>query len=309
MPSGSRILRIAQIIAWTLAALVAVFFLVVVPWFFTGLITHGQFHYPDRNDGKTPKSFNIDFQWIDFTSADGVLLRGWYIPAEGAPHGTIIYCHGLNRSRVEMLPDAVFGHSLGYNGLLFDFRHQGMSGGTTTTLGYQERLDVEAAVRYALDREHAARPVVVWGVSMGAAAALLAAAESPDISAVISDSSFDTFMGTLRHHLRLFLHLPGFPIADEVGYWTARRGHFRPSDFNVVKAVERMGDRPILFVAVAGDRRMPPSIAENLYAHAASPLKKIIVLPGHRHGEGFNQAREPYEKAVSEFLASQPAFK
>jgi fermentation-respiration switch protein FrsA (DUF1100 family) len=289
-----------------LAALVAAFLLIIVPWFFTGVATRRQFHYPDPNDGKTPISYQLSFRWIDFTSPDGVRLKGWYIPAEGTARGTIIYCHGLNRTRVEMLPHAVFGHSLGYNGLLFDLRHQGMSGGAITTLGYQERLDVEGAVRYALEQEQAARPIVVWGVSMGAAAALLAAAERPDVAAVISDSSFDSFMDTLRHHLKLFLHLPGFPIADEVGYWVAWRGHFKPGDFDIASAVERIGDRPILFVAVEGDRRMPPSIAEKLYAHAQSLLKKIVVLPGHRHGEGFNQAREPYEKAVTEFLASLP---
>jgi len=176
-------------------------------------------------------------------------------------------------------------------------------------LGYQERMDVLGAVRYALEQEQAARPVVVWGVSMGASAGLLAAAESPDISAVISDSSFDSLLSTARHHLRLFLRLPGFPIADEVGYWVAWRGHFRAADFDVVKAVERMGDRPILFVAVEGDRRMPPSVAQTLYAHAASAQKRILVLPGSRHGEGFNQARQPYEKAVRDFLASLPAGK
>lgn len=309
MASSSRLLKIVRNVVIILAALVAAFFLIVVPWFFTAMITHNRFHYPDPNDGKTPKSYNLDFSWIDFTSSDGIPLKGWYIPAEGTPRGTIVYCHGLNRTRIEMLPNAVFGHSLGYNGLLFDFRHQGMSGGDITTLGYQERLDVVAAVRYALENEHAGRPVVLWGVSMGASAALLAAAEAPDVSAVISDSSFESMMNTMRHHLRLFLHLPGFPIADEVGYWVAWRGHFKPSDFDLVKAVERIGDRPILFVAVEGDRRMPPTIAQTLYAHARSPLKKIIVLPGHRHGEGFNQAREPYQKAVTEFLASLPGGK
>ena len=244
MPSRSRILKIVRNVLLMVAALVAAFFLVVVPWFFTSIITHRQYHYPDPNDGKTPKSYNLDFRWIEFTSPDGIPLKGWYIPAEGTARGTIIYCHGLNRTRIEMLPDAVFGHSLGYNGLLFDFRHQGMSGGAITTLGYQERLDVEGAVRYALEQEQAARPVVVWGVSMGASAALMAAAESPDISAVISDSSFDSMLGTMRHHLKLFLHLPGFPIADEVGYWVgvarplprrgfrsgeSRRAHRRPA--------------------------------------------------------------------------------
>src|SRR5208283_2775196 len=231
------------------------------------------------------------------------------IPAQGVARGTIVYCHGLNRTRIEMLPDAVFGHSLGYNGLLFDLRHQGMSGGDITTLGYQERLDVLGAVRYAVEHEQAARPVVVWGVSMGASSALMAAAESPDISAVISDSSFDSLLGTARHHFKLFFHLPSFPIADEVAYWTAWRGQFSPKDFDLVKATERIGDRPILFVAVEGDRRMPPSIAQNLYDHARSPLKKIIVLPGHRHGEGFNQATVPYEKAVTDFLATLPSGK
>lgn len=309
MPSRSRILRGVRNVLLMLAALVAAFFLIVVPWFFTSIITRRQYHYPDPNDGKTPKSYNLDFQWVEFAAPDGITLKGWYVPAEGVARGTMVYVHGLNRTRIEMLPEAVFGHRLGYNGLLFDLRHQGMSGGAITTLGYQERWDIEGAVRFALEQEKAARPIVVWGVSMGASAGLMAAAQSADISAVISDSSFDSFMGTLRHHLKLFLHLPGFPIADEVGYWTAWRGQFRPADFDLVKAVEQIGDRPILFVAVDGDRRMPPSIAQTLYAHARSPLKRIIVLPGRRHGEGFNQAREPYEKAVTEFLESLPAGK
>jgi fermentation-respiration switch protein FrsA (DUF1100 family) len=309
VPTQSRVLKIVRNVFVMLAALVALFLFVVIPWFFTSIITHRQYHYPDANDGKSPKSYNLDFRWIAFTSPDGIPLKGWYIPAEGTARGTIIYCHGLNRTRIEMLPHAVFGHSLGYNSLLFDFRHQGASGGDISTLGYQERLDVLGALRYALEQEHAARPVVAWGVSMGAASSLMAAAESPDISAVISDSSFDSLLGTARHHFKLFFHLPGFPIADEVAYWTASRGNFSPKDFDLVKATERIGNRPILFVAVSGDRRMPPSIAQELYAHAQSPLKKIIVLPGHRHGEGFNQATDPYEKAVTDFLASLPAGK
>ena len=307
--SGSRVWKIIRNVLLILATLVAAFFLIFVPWFFSDFATHHQYHYPDRNDGKTPKSYNLDFQWVEFRSPDGILLRGWYIPAPGAARGTIIYCHGLSRTRVEMLPQAVFAHALGYNGLLFDLRHQGMSDGLITTLGYKERLDVEGAVRFALGPQQASRPVIVWGVSMGAAAVLLAAAESPDVAAAISDSSFDSFLGTVRHHLKLFLHLPGFPIADEIAYWTAWRAGFRLADFDLVKAVERMGDRPILFVAVEGDRRMPPSIAQTLYMHARSPLKRIIILPGRRHGEGFNEVREPYEKAVSEFLARLAAAK
>jgi pimeloyl-ACP methyl ester carboxylesterase len=213
-----------------------------------------------------------------------------------------VYCHGLNRNRVEMLPEAQFGHELGYNGLLFDFRHAGQSGGEITTLGYQERLDVLGAVKYALDEERAQRPVVLWGISMGAAAALMAAAESPEVAAVISDSSFLSYRHTIEHHWRLFFHLPSFPIADEVIYWSAYRGDFRPGDFDLEKAVERIGTRPVLFVAREGDRRMPPEIARQLYGDAASPLKDLLIVPGSRHGEAFNQQTKPYKEEVTRFL-------
>jgi len=174
-------------------------------------------------------------------------------------------------------------------------------------VGYKERFDVIGAVHYALEQQHAPRPVIVWGVSMGAAAALMAAAESPDIAAVISDSSFLSLSDTVRHHWRLFFHLPSFPIADEVLYLLAWRGGFWPSDFDLVKAVERIGDRPVLFVALDNDRRMPPSIARDLYSHAISAHKALIVLPGQRHGEAFNLDREQYEGAVRQFLAGLPA--
>ncbi len=300
----ARVWQIIRNVVLVLLGLVAAFFVIFVPWFFTQIATTRQFHYPDPNDGKSPKSYGMDWKIVQFRSIDGIRLKGWYIPASGAAKGTIIYCHGLNRTRIEMLPKAAFGHELGYNGLLFDFRHQGASEGAMTTLGFKERFDVLGAVHYALNDEKAARPIVLWGVSMGAAAALLAAAESPDVAAVISDSSFLSLSDTVKHHLKLFLHLPSFPIADEVIYGIGWKGGFWPSEFNVANAVERIGARPILFVAVDGDRRMPPSVAQALYARERSPESRVIVLPGHRHGEGFNQATEQYKIAVRTFLGA-----
>jgi fermentation-respiration switch protein FrsA (DUF1100 family) len=312
-----------KITKWVLFFLLCGFFIFlygVVPWFLTTRVVSGSFHFHDANDGKTPKDFGMDFHPIDFHSSDGILLKGWYVPAavaQGKVRGTIVYAHGLNRSRVEMLPDAQFGHSLGYNGVLFDLRHQGASGGKITTIGYQERLDVEAAVHYALNKEKAGRPVILWGVSMGAAAVLMAAAESPDVAAVISDSAFPNYKELIRHHYNLFLPyfrrrawwfppLPSFPIADEVIYWSAWRGHFNPSDFDLEKAVSRINPRPIMFVCVEGDQRMPPEYARKFYSDATSPQKMLVELGGSRHGEGFKYATKQYEEAVQKFLSSLP---
>jgi len=137
---------------------------------------------------------------------------------------------------------------------------------------------------------------------MGAVASLLAAADSPDVAAVISDSAFLSLAETVRHHWRMYIPLPAFPIAEEVIYAIGWRGGFPSAELDAGKAVERIGARPVMFVAVQGDRRMPPDIAQKLYARAQSPSKQLVILPGKRHGEGFNQAREDYEKAVLDFL-------
>jgi len=305
-----------KIVTWVLGIALIIFFVFfygVVPWFLTGIVTTSRFHFHDPNDGKTPKDFGMDFQPVEFRSSDNILLKGWYAPASGLAKGTIIYCHGQNRTRVEMLPYAAFAHTLGYNGLLFDLRHQGVSGGNVGSVGYWERLDAEAAVHYALSHEKAARPIILWGVSMGAAAGLMAAADSPDASAVISDSTFLNFPELIRHHYELFLGiirrrwwwfppLPSFPLADEVLYWSAWRAHFSPSDFDLEKAVRKINPRPVLFIAVQGDPRMPPEYAKTLFADATSPRKELVVLGGSRHGEGFKFANKQYEEAVTEFL-------
>lgn len=317
----SALAKTWKITKWLLAFVFVaalVFFYGVVPWFLTGIATTRRFHFRDPLDSKTPESFGLNFHDIEFSSSDGITLKGWYVPAGGTAKGAIVYVHGYNRSRVEMLPEAVFGHGLGYDGLLFDLRHQGASGGDESSIGYQERLDVEAAARYAREHEQAPPPVIAWGVSMGAAAALMAAADSQDVNAVISDSSFLNYSDMIRHHYYLFRGiirrrwwwfppLPAFPIADEVIYWTAWRGHFSPADFDLEKAVSRIGARPILFVGVEGDQRMPPSIARRLYGDAESELKDILIVPGTRHGEGFNSGNKQYEGAVTTFLASLAA--
>ncbi len=307
LTQSSRIWQVARNVLLILAGLVVILLYGALPRFLTGVATTRRFHFRDANDGKTPKSYGLNFLWVQFPSVDGILLKGWYIPATvPEPRGTIIYCHGHNRTRVELLPEAAFAHGLGYNGVLFDFRHQGQSGGEITTLGYRERLDALGAVRYARDAQKAARPVILWGVSMGAAAALMAAADSPDVAAVISDSTFLSYQDMIRHHAKLFLPLPSFPIAEEVIYWSAWRGHFWPADFDLRIAVDRINPRPILFIAVEGDRRMPPSIVRTLYARATSRQKQLVVLPGNRHGEGFRLANQQYEAAVAQFLASIP---
>ncbi|HKV42870.1 MAG TPA: alpha/beta hydrolase [Blastocatellia bacterium] len=293
------------IVVLVLLAVVLVFG--VAPIFLARLITHARTRPNDQTLqilAQTPATYGVEYQTISFRTSDGINISGWYLPSHGKAV-TIIYSHGLFRSRREVLERACQLWKLGYGALLYDARNHGESGHSLTTVGYDERKDVEAAVSYLVDTVHTTDRIALLGVSMGAAADLLAAAETPNVAAVISDSSFLSFDDTVVHHLKLFFHLPAFPLAYELEFLIASDGKFEASKLSPVDAVKAMGSRPILFIGGAHDPRMPPAVAERLYKASSSPESSILIVDGpgsERHGHSFFVNPALYVETVSRFL-------
>jgi pimeloyl-ACP methyl ester carboxylesterase len=190
--------------------------------------------------------------------------------------------------------------------LLLDLRHHGASGGETTTFGAKEKEDVKAAIRLA--RERSPGPVVLWGVSLGGASVVLAAAEDPAVAGVICDSSYRSLEDTVRHHLQLFRGfrwwlrmVPRWPLADLTLFWIGRRGGFDPAAVDVLAAAHRLAGRPALFVANSEDRRMPKEIAFDLQA-AVGPGAEVLIVPGKSHGGAWRDGTAAYEAAAATLL-------
>jgi len=277
------------------------------PWWLSGVATSRRFDYADReNAGRTPGSDGLTFEEIHFQAEDGVSLAGWWVPAP-ENRGTAILLHGMNRSRIEMLPKLPFLHELGWNALLFDQRRHGESGGDVGTFGAREQGDALAAMALARDRSGQA-PVVMWGVSLGAATATLAAAADERVAGLVCDSSFRSLRDTVRHHLGLFRGfrwwlraVPSWPTADLAVHWIGRRGGFDPDSLDVEAAAARLKGRPALFVCNAGDRRMPQQIAFDLQA-AAGDRSRVLVIPGDSHGGAWREGTAAYSEAVRQLL-------
>jgi hypothetical protein len=282
-----------------------------VPYWFGGLATIRRFQYNDRaNNGLTPGSFGLPFEDVSFQAPDGVPLKGWWVPAPEAK-GTVVLIHGLNRTRLEMVKKVPFVHQQGWNALLFDLRHHGASGGGVSSFGWFEKQDAEAAKAYAESRSRG--PVVFWGVSLGGATSVLAAAEDASVAGIVCDSSYRSLPDTVAHHLQLFRGfrwwmrvVPPWPVGPEVLYWMGRRGGFDPAAVNIQAAARRLSGRPALFVCNAGDRRMPSDIAFDLKA-AAGERAKVLVVPGNTHGEAYRDGKAAYESAVADLLRDAQA--
>jgi predicted MFS family arabinose efflux permease/pimeloyl-ACP methyl ester carboxylesterase len=310
-----RVLRKLAYVVCVLALLIVV----GLPWLLSFAVTKAGTRcekvqsdkYPCENRRTdTPAAQGASYEAVAFTSSDGNQLSGWYLPARA--HGvTVIMTHGLFRSRYEMLDRGLELWRAGYGVLLYDLRRHGHSPAEFSTIGYDERHDVEAAVAFVRTRAPGQK-IVLMGVSMGAAATLLAAAESAndrDIIAVVADSSFLSFADTVRHHVSLIhlprgLSVPAFPFATLLIKFTAWRMNFRVADFDLLRAVQQI-KQPILFIGSTHDQRMPvATVLEPLYAAATSPLKRKLIVTSEQatHGHAYDADPAGYMGTVREFL-------
>ena len=296
--NSATLKRWAFRLAIVLVCLIFLVLFVALPVFGSFLITNSRFQYRERGP-TTPEAVGLSVMNAEFTSQDGIPLRGWWNPGDPSMP-VIIFVHGLNRSRLELLERAADANRRGYGVLLFDLRNHGQSGKAFTTIGVFESRDVCAASAW-LRNNASGRPEILWGVSMGASSAILAARQCPGFSAIISDSSFLSFRDTIAHHLTLFFRLPPFPIANLIVALTAFRVGFNPDDGDVEAAIREL-NIPILFIAGTADRRMPPALAEQMFKESPNPDKELLMIPGATHGEAFSRDRETYLNSVYRFL-------
>ena len=294
----AKIFRWLRRLALSLLLLVVLLLFVVLPVGASFLITNSRFRFPERGP-KTAEEVGLPVMPVEFTTSDGIPLRGWWSPGNPSMP-VIIFAHGLNRSRLELLERGAESNRRGYGVLLFDLRNHGESGRAYTTIGIHESRDVCAAGK-AVKEKSGNRPQILWGVSMGASSAILGAKQCPGFSAIVSDSAFLSFRETIAHHLRLFFGLPAFPIANLIVGVTSLRMGFDPADGDVEAAVRGIGI-PILFIAGGRDRRMPPALAERMLAASRNPLKKLLLVPAAGHGDAFATDRSVYLNSVFQFL-------
>src|SRR5215470_15620021 len=152
-PRPRRWRRILKRVFLSLIIIALILVFGVFPYLLAVLITNAGTRPMDRKLTETPATYGAQFKDVEFQTSDGVKISGWLLPSQGK-RVTIIYSHGLFRSRRELLERAVDIWRLGYGALLYDGRNHGESGRARVTLGYNERLDAEAAIRYLQDSVH-----------------------------------------------------------------------------------------------------------------------------------------------------------
>jgi len=248
--------------------------------------------------------FGLSPRTVSFQSADGIPLKAWWERAWSVPvpKCTVILVHGSQSNKTGMAFTAGRLLLQGFSVLLLDLRAHGESGGNYSTLDYKEALDVEAAVRW-VEANASGDRIALLGHSSGAVAALLAAAQTPGLAAVVADSAYLDKTDVLRRENDFLSHPPpnaaAVPFARRMRLWLfmapgsswLSRETFRlrtgvpfdaPEGY-VRDAVGRIDRTPVLYLASENDPNVPRAATGELYRLTASPRKRLSIQPGAFH--------------------------
>jgi dipeptidyl aminopeptidase/acylaminoacyl peptidase len=251
----------------------------------------------------SPADEGLPFEDLSFRNAEGLLLRGWYVPPPSGGTGrapAIAWGHGNASDRRAWLPVALAVHEAGLAQLLFDFTGRGDSDGDVISLGAHEATDLKSALD-AL----AARPEVdplrlaLGGRSMGAAAAILEAAGDARVRALVLDSPYADLVTVVDRAIGTY-HVPAVllrPLLLKVAGWRASYDPWKVRPIDAIGSVKA----PIFLVQGDKDTIVPPTDALRLKG-AAKVQVQYIPLVGLDH----NSPRpDDFPERVAEFLKAK----
>ncbi len=150
---------------------------------------------------RDPASEGTYFEAVTLMSDDGVRLEAWLVPAVDASmvleqkdkvlrerRAAVVLVHDVGMTRQQMMPLVRPLHDAGLVVLAISLRGCSPSGGSGTTFGLREALDVKAAV-VTLRRRGFVDPkrIGIVGVGTGANAALVAANDDPTLETLVLD--------------------------------------------------------------------------------------------------------------------------
>ncbi len=258
----------------------------------------------------TPRELGVDFEDVTVDTEVGP-APAWLVPG-GDGRDWVIQVHGRAVRRAEGLRAVPVFREAGYTSLLISYRNDGdapRSADARYALGDTEWRDVEAAIRFALDR--GAERVVLMGWSMGGATVLQTVSRSAlarVVPGIVLESPVIDWVTALRFQarlLRLPWPIPGLVLGILGSRWGAPlAGRREPIDLARLDFVTRAAELrlPTLVLHSDDDGFIPVTASEQL-ADARPELVTFERFAVGRHTKLWNYDPERWEGAVRDWLS------
>ena len=245
----------------------------------------------------------VPFEPVETASYDGAKLYGRYYPMD-EEKPLLIGFHGFKSTALrDMCGAGKLVRQMGMNAILVDQRSHGKSEGKTISFGVKERFDCLAWAQYAAGR-WPGRPIVLAGVSMGAATVLMAAdLDLPaEVTGIIADCPYSDPGAIIKKVGRDSMGPASILLYPFILLGARLYGGFSLTAASPVEAV-RHARVPILLIHGEDDRFVPCDMSREIFDACAS-AKTRVTIPDAPHALAYILDPEKYGRAVREFMAS-----
>jgi alpha-beta hydrolase superfamily lysophospholipase len=236
---------------------------------------------------------------------DGEEIGAWLMRGE-ASKPCVVLLHGNNDSRTSRTQVLERLARRGDGVLAVSLRAHGDSTGAVNDFGWSAREDVIASVSF-LEKELPGRKIVVFGQSLGAAAAIFAAGElGTRVQGYVLETPYSDLKTAVRNRTETYLP----PLLDRVAYaglllWSDA---FLPVAAQKISPLEHVADIPatvpIVFLAGTADRHARLSEVQAMQSRVAAHAK-LVAIEGAEHSKLFETNPQLYEKSIVDLIEAR----
>lgn len=213
----------------------------------------------------------------------------------------VIISHGVTENKTSSIKYMNLFLERGFNGIIYDHRRHGESGGKNTSFGYYEKFDLKQIVDWLKQEKGKDILLGIHGESMGAATMILYAGGIEDgADFYIADCPFSDFKELLDYVIKQEIKLPGKIFIPIANLFLRARARYSIKDISPISVIDKIKS-PMLFIHSKKDDFILPEMTQKLFDKKKGPKKLFFAVNG-THAQSYNENKEAYEKAVDDFL-------
>lgn len=225
-------------------------------------------------------------------------LEAWLIEPEN-PKGVVLLFHGYSGCKSGMLNYAEEFFQMNYRTLLVDFQGSGGSTGNQTTVGFNEKKDVQAAYDY-IKKRFPEEEIILFGSSMGAAAILKAVSEdSIEPDKLIVECPFGSMRTTTQKRFEA-MGLPTFILPDLLLIYGSIQNGFNAFSHNPTEYAKDI-NIPTLLLYGAKDPRVTRVETDEIFQNLKGE-KSLGIFENAGHENYLWQYSQEWKKEIDAFL-------
>ncbi len=251
----------------------------------------------------TKRSRATPHKRVEIKTFDGLTLRGRYY--ELTPDAPIeIMMHGYRGNLERDLSGGIFrALSIGHSVLLYDHRGSGLSDGNTLTFGINESRDCRKWIDYVLTEINPDAKIILSGVSMGAATAMITSGYEDlphNVVGVVADCGYTSAEDIIKKVVRE-MKLPPNLLYPFIKLGARLFGKFNLDEFSPIEQVKKSKIATI-FVHGDIDGFVPMEMSERNYEACSAKHKKLGILQGADHGLAYPVGMQDYLDVLTDFF-------